>query len=57
MKQSDFKKLKIGDIVLTIAKERRGQIIYIGDDYVKIQYPETKKEVYKRIRQIKKEEL
>jgi len=51
MKQSDFNKLKIGDIIET--KNRKGIVIGLGYTLAEVQYVDTKRRVWKSARQIK----
>ena len=51
MKQKDFGKLQIGDIVE--AKKRRAKVMAIEGDLVLIEYLDTHYRVWKRVRQLK----
>ncbi len=55
MKQLDFNKLQIGDIVET--KNRKAKIMELGYTLAEIQYIDTKRRVWKSARQLQKEDL
>ena len=55
MKQSDFNKLKIGDIIET--KNRKGIVIGLGYTLAEVQYIDTKRRVWKSARQLNRKEV
>ena len=51
MKQKDFEKLEVGDIVET--KKRRAKVMAIQREMALIEYLDTHYRVWKRVRQLK----